>query len=176
MSGMNKLLISTDLHQHPAKWKLLVKAVLTEKPDNVLIAGDILPKDGGFSMQRRFFPELRRLLASLRGQARVLLYLSNDDGHFLEPLVNDLESEELCVNMNQRVYRADGLVFCGMNKVRDYPFGYKHYCVPDGDWVADPVQFCGEGLTFDERGVEQPISEATGVVSMPLTLNLRIGK
>ncbi len=110
-------------------------------------------------MQRRFFPELRRLLTSLRDETRVLLYLSNDDGHFLEPLVNELETAGLCVNMNQRVYRADGLVFCGMNKVRDYPFGYKHYCVPDSDWVADPVQFCGEGLTFDERGVEQPIPD-----------------
>lgn len=75
-------------------------------------------------MQRRGVPELRRLLASLRDQARVLLYLSNDDGHFLAPLVNELETAGLCVNMNQRVYRADGLVFCGMNKDRDYPFGY----------------------------------------------------
>ena len=64
---------------------------------------------------------------------------------------------DLCVNLNQRVHRESGLVFCGMNKVRDYPFGYKHYCVPDEDWVADPIQYCGEGITFDERGEEQAI-------------------
>ena len=134
---MDRLLIATDLHQHPAKWELLVEATLRERPDTVLIPGDILPKHGGFDGQRRFFPRLRRLLTVMRDQtgACVLLYLSNDDAHFLEPLVDDLESEKLCVNLNQRVHRQTGLVFCGMNKVRDYPFGYKHYCVPDGDWA-----------------------------------------
>ena len=158
---MDRLLIATDLHQHPAKWELLVEATLRERPDTVLIPGDILPKHGGFDGQRRFFPRLRRLLTVMRDQtgACVLLYLSNDDAHFLEPLVDDLESEKLCVNLNQRVHRQTGLVFCGMNKVRDYPFGYKHYCVPDGDWVTDPVQYCGEGITFNERGEELAIAD-----------------
>ena len=156
---MRRLLLTADLHQHPAKWKLLVKATLQEKPDAVLIAGDILPKHGGFGQQRHFFPRLRRLLTALRDQAgaQVLLYLSNDDGHFLEPLVDALETEGLCINMNQRVYRENGLVFCGMNKVRDFPFGYKHYCVPDEDWVEDPIQYCGEGITFDENGEQVAI-------------------
>jgi len=48
---MRRLLLTADLHQHPAKWKLLVKATLQEKPDAVLIAGDILPKHGGFGRQ-----------------------------------------------------------------------------------------------------------------------------
>ena len=158
---MDRLLIATDLHQHPAKWELLVEATLRERPDTVLIPGDILPKHGGFDGQRRFFPRLRRLLTVMRDQtgACVLLYLSNDDAHFLEPLVDDLESERLCVNLNQRVHRQTGLVFCGMNKVRDYPFGYKHYCVPDGDWVTDPVQYCGEGITFNEGGEKQSIPD-----------------
>jgi hypothetical protein len=39
-----------------------------------------------------------------------------------------------------------------MNHVRDYPFGYKHWCAPDGDFVACPLQFCGEGLTLDAKG------------------------
>ncbi len=136
-----------------------MKAVLEDKPAFVVIAGDLLPHHDGFLAQRRIFPQLRDILGTLRDQvgARVLLYLSNDDAHFLEPLVDGLEADGLCVNMNQRVYREAGLVFCGMNKVRDYPFGYKHYCVPDGDWVADPVQFCGEGLTFDEAGKQVAI-------------------
>ncbi len=158
---MHHLLITTDLHQHPSKWNQLATAVTEERPQFVLIAGDILPKDGGFSRQRQFFPYLRELLTDLRDQtnARVLLYLSNDDGHFLEPLVNDLEADNLCVNMNQRVYREAGLVFCGMNMVRDYPFGYKHYCVPDGDWITDPVQFCPRGITFNDAGKEITIPD-----------------
>jgi uncharacterized protein len=159
--GMKKFLITTDLHQHPSKWKQLGKVALEENPDAVLIAGDILPKDRGVAGQREFFPRLRGLLTGMRDQtgARVLLYLSNDDGHFLEPLLDALETRKLCVNMNQRVYRDGGLVFCGMNKVRDYPFGYKHYCVPDENWLADPVQYCGEGITFDEQGEEVVIPD-----------------
>jgi Icc-related predicted phosphoesterase len=158
---MRRLLITTDLHQHRAKWDRLVGAAADERPAFILIAGDILPKDGGFTRQRRFFPRLRGFLTAIRDQtgARVLLYLCNDDGHFLEPLVDELAADGLCVNLNQRVHREGGLVFCGMNKVRDYPFGYKHYCVPDGSWVADPLQFCGQGLTFDDKGNEVEIPD-----------------
>lgn len=158
---MHHLLITTDLHQHRTKWAQLVQAAAEARPGFILVAGDILPKDGDFSRQRQFFPRLREHLTAIRDSsgARVLLYLCNDDAHFLEPLVDDLAAAGLCVNLNQRVYREGGLVFCGMNKVRDYPFGYKHYCVPDGDWIADPVQFCGQGMTFDDHGQEFEISD-----------------
>jgi Icc-related predicted phosphoesterase len=156
---MHHLLLTTDLHQRRGKWEQLVRTAEDERPAFILIAGDILPKEGGFARQRDFFPQLRSMLRSVRDRtgARVLLYLSNDDGHFLECFVDALAAEDLCVNLNQRVHRENGLVFCGMNKVRDYPFGYKHYCVPDGDWLADPVQYCGEGITFDEQGDEVAI-------------------
>jgi Icc-related predicted phosphoesterase len=161
MNHVKRLLITSDLHQHARKWDLLVKAAIREQPATVLIAGDLLPKHHGIPGQKRFFPDLRRLLTVLHDQldVKVLLFLSNDDGHFLEPLVDDLETDRLCVNMNQRIFRDGRLVFCGMNKVRDYPFGYKHYCVPDGDWVSDPIQYCGEGVTFNENGQEQRISD-----------------
>jgi Icc-related predicted phosphoesterase len=86
------------------------------------------------------------------GRTTILTFFGNDDFHPLEPLLDDLAAKELCVNMNGEVHREDGLVFCGMNYVRDYPFGYKHWCAPDGDFIACPVQFCGEGLTLDAKG------------------------
>ena len=173
---MTKIIATADLHQHPSKWELLVEAVVEQRPDVVLIAGDLLPKYGGFGMQREFFPELRGLLARVRDEtsARVLLYLANDDAHYLEPLVDELEGDGLCINMAQRVYRADGLVYCGMNMVRDYPFGYKHYCVPDGDWVVDPVQFCGEGITFDDDGREVPIQNLRGYLLAKSSIEERL--
>jgi Icc-related predicted phosphoesterase len=90
MNHVKKLLITSDLHQHAGKWELLVKAATSERPSAVLIAGDLLPKQRGIPAQRRFFPELRSLLTALHDQldAKVLLFLSNDDGHFLEPLVD----------------------------------------------------------------------------------------
>ena len=156
-----RFLITSDLHQHPAKWHGLLQEADATRPDYILIVGDILPKYGGFGPQRAFFPRLRGMLENLRGgtHAQVLLFLSNDDAHYLEPLVDELDAAGLCVNMNQRVFRSGGLVFCGLNKVRDYPFGYKHYCVPDGDWVADPVQLCGQGITFDAQGEAVEIND-----------------
>jgi len=158
---MQRILITADLHQRRGKWEALVESAERETPAFILIAGDILPKDGGFAHQREFFPKLRTMLRTIQDRtgARVLLYLANDDGHFLEPLVDDLAADGLCVNLNQRVHREGGLVFCGMNKVRDYPFGYKHYCVPDADWVTDPVQYCNPAITFDDNGNQVEIPD-----------------
>lgn len=158
---MQRLLITNDLHQRQGKWEALVDAAERERPAFILIAGDILPKDRGITRQRDFSPLMRSMLETIRQDvgACVLLQLGNDDGHFLEPLVGALAEDDLCVNLNQRVHRENGLVFCGMNKVRDYPFGYKHYCVPDGDRVTDPVQFCNPAITFDDKGREVEIPD-----------------
>lgn len=51
---------------------------------------------------------------------RVLLYLGNDDAHPLETLLDELRSEGLCGNLNDRVHREAGFVFCGMIRVRDH--------------------------------------------------------
>jgi len=84
----------------------------------VLIAGDLLPKDGGHKAQRQFFRTLRRHLQRMKRvtSLNVYVYLGNDDYHILEPLLDGLEREGLCINLNGRVHREDGLVFCGMNK------------------------------------------------------------
>jgi Icc-related predicted phosphoesterase len=149
-----KFIITADLHQHIAKWNDLVWTAELEKPRFVLVAGDLLPKAGGFGGQRRFFPILADYLSAIHGsgQTTVMTYFGNDDFHPLEPLLDDLAAKGLCVNLNGKVHREGGFVFCGMNYVRDYPFGYKHWCAPDGGFVTCPVQFCGEGLTLDEKG------------------------
>jgi Icc-related predicted phosphoesterase len=148
------MILTSDLHQRIGKWDDVVKLVELERPRFVLIAGDLLPKEGGHKAQKQFFRPLRRHLQRMKESTSltVFLYLGNDDHHILEPLLDDLESQELCVNLNGRVHREEGLVFCGMNRVRDYPFGYKHWCATDGDYIKCPEQFCGEGLTLDKRG------------------------
>ena len=149
-----KMILTSDLHQMISKWDDLAGVVELELPRFVLIAGDLLPKDGGHKAQKDFFPIMRRHLQRMKEAASltVFLYLGNDDHHILETRLDALESEGLCVNLNDRVHREDGLVFCGMNKVRDYPFGYKHWCASDGDYFKCPEQFCDEGLTLDNDG------------------------
>jgi Icc-related predicted phosphoesterase len=83
---------------------------------------------------------------------RRYIAIGNGDFHPLEPLLDELAAKGLCVNLSSKVHREDGLVFCGMNHVRDYPFGYKHWCAQHDDFVTCPVQFCGEGLTLDANG------------------------
>lgn len=149
-----KLLLTSDMHQWIPKWDRLVAAVEAARPRFVLIAGDLLPKQGDVRNQAAFFPDMRRHLSAMArvGPITVLTYLGNDDAHVLEPLLDQLEADGCCINLNGRVHREAGLVFCGMNRVRDYPFGYKHWCAPDGEYVACPEQYCGQGLTFDEDG------------------------
>src|SRR5438128_4201065 len=123
---MMKMILTSDLHQMIGKWDDLVSLVQLERPRFVLIAGDLLPKDGGQEAQKGFFPKMSRHLRRMKEATSltVFLYFGNDDHHILEPRLDTLESEGLCLNLNGRVHREEGLLFCGMNKVRDYPFGY----------------------------------------------------
>lgn len=126
-----RFIISSDLHQKIVKWRELVRVVKREQPRFVLIAGDLLPKNDGFNGQKVFFQELADYLGEMRGsgETTILTFFGNDDFHPLEPLLDDLAAKGLCVNLNGKVHRQDDLVFCGMNFVRDYPFGYKQtYC------------------------------------------------
>jgi len=162
-----KIILTSDLHQLIRKWDDLVEVVELERPRFVLIAGDLLPKDGGHKAQKDFLPKLKHHLQRMKKAASltVFLYMGNDDHHILEPLLDGLEREGLCINLNGRVHREERLVFCGMNKVRDYPFGYKHWCAPDGDYIKCPEQFCGEGLTLDERGNFLPLDNLVEYLS-----------
>ena len=155
-----KFILTSDLHQRIQKWGDLVSAVQREKPRFVLIAGDLLPKVETVSLQAAFFGEMAQHFQAMKqaGPVTVLTFLGNDDAHILEPLLDGLEAKGLCVNLNGRIHREEGLVFCGMNRVRDYPFGYKHWCARDGGHIACPEQFCGQGLEIDEQGDFVPLA------------------
>jgi uncharacterized protein len=145
----------------------LAAAVQREKPRFVLIAGDLLPKAETVGLQGEFFPVMARQFRAMR-QAEpvtVLTYLGNDDAHILEPRLDDLAAKGLCVNLNGRVHREERLIFRGMNKVRDYPFGDKHWCARDGSYIACPQQFCGQGLEIDEHGEFVPLPNLVAYLS-----------
>lgn len=143
---MPRLLITSDLHQEIHKWDRLVQACEFEKPDLILIPGDLLPKWQPWPEEQKAWlkDEFPRILEQLRdssGGAPVLTYFGNDDHHSLVDGMDELETRGLCVHLDQRVFRSHGLVFAGMSRVRDYPFGYKHWVARDGDFVDHPTQF-----------------------------------
>jgi hypothetical protein len=53
-----RFIITSDLHQSIGKWRDLVRVIDEAWLALLLIAGDLLPKDGGFDGQRKFFPVL----------------------------------------------------------------------------------------------------------------------
>ena len=60
-------LITQDLHQQNQKWKLLVEAVKTWKPEWVFITGDILPKDNfSLASQKYFLPNIAGYCRKMR--------------------------------------------------------------------------------------------------------------
>jgi hypothetical protein len=100
--------------------------------------GRPVAQNRGYAAQKKFFSEMKTYCGEMKrsASATVLTYFGNDDFHILEPLLDKLEAEGLCVNLNGRIHREEGLIFCGMNKVRDYPFGYKHWCLPDEKFLT----------------------------------------
>ena len=139
-----RFLITNDLHQQNQKWKLTVAAVKAEKPQWVFITGDLLPKQPfTLASQRDFFKHIERYLTEIKklGVESVLTYLGNDDMALLEGELLELQQRGLCLNMNQFVYRGGGFAVAGMPFVRDYPFGMKTWCAPDGPHIVNPVQY-----------------------------------
>lgn len=108
-----RFILTADRHQSIGKWRDLVRLVEQARPCFVLVAVDILPKDGGFNGQRKFFPVLADHLSAMRGSGRTTLlsFFGNVDFHPLEPLLDDLAAKGLCVNLNGKVPREDGPVF-----------------------------------------------------------------
>lgn len=143
---MIRILITSDLHQQIAKWDSLIEVCRFESPDLILIAGDLLPKwqpwpDAQKPWIEEEFPAILERLRDATEGATVLTYFGNDDHHSIVSFMDKLESRGLCIHLDQKVFRSHGLVFAGMNRVRDYPFGYKHWIARDGDFVDHPVQY-----------------------------------
>lgn len=143
---MTRLLITSDLHQDISKWDRLIDTCRSERPNVILIPGDLLPKwqpwpHAQEQWQKGEFPRILEKLKEASNGAPVLTYFGNDDHHSLVDSMDELERDGLLIHMDQRVIRSHGLVFAGMSRVRDYPFGYKYWTARDGDFLDHPVQY-----------------------------------
>ena len=176
-----RLLITNDLHQMGQKWALLTKAATLHTPDWVFITGDLLPKpmhgQDMYGQQVHFFRAMRRYLAEMKraGVREVFLYFGNDDLHVLEPKLDALEADGLCRNMNQRVVEVGGYAIAGMSYVRDYPFAYKFWCAPDGEFSVCPQQF-GPALTMTDDGYLEPIPDLASYLAAKPSLAARLAE
>jgi len=144
-----KILAISDLHQMTSKWKELVRAVQLEKPDIVLIAGDILPKDNGILAQLSYKTHLEKYAKKIKETgAKLILTLGNDDNQLIIPwMIQKSNEDKLWYYLENNYCDVDGYRFIGMPYVLDYPWAYKY-------WIRSETK---DNLMISSFQYDQPI-------------------
>jgi len=122
-----KILSTSDLHHKVWKWKSLSKACAKEKPEIVLVAGDLFCNDAGIQGQYRHLPTVKKYCEKIKDLgAEVILTLGNDDNtNLLDEMVE--EDGKLWHFLHNSIKKVKGYEFVGMPYVCDHPFGYKQF-------------------------------------------------
>jgi uncharacterized protein len=148
----------SDLHGHPARYRALVARVAVERPDVVLLGGDLLPgpfdrrwaaPGGGTDFVDDFLAvELDRLAQALGSDyPRVLVILGNDDPRAREPAVMRLAERGLWDYIHGRRVVVGDVAVYGYSYVPPSPFQLK-------DWERyDVSRFVDPGCVSPEEGV-----------------------
>jgi Icc-related predicted phosphoesterase len=157
-----RCLFATDLHGHLTRYEALCERITAERPEVVLLGGDLLPNPlatGSDKLEEFFAEYLRDLLQRLRGQLgpaypRVLAILGNDDGSAAEPDCLALESAGLWTYLQGRRLEVGGLDFYGYAYVPPTPFLLK-------DWERyDVSRYVDPGCVSPEEGARSvPVSD-----------------
>lgn len=127
-----KLFCTSDIHQFPNKWKLLVGEALEVKPDIVCIAGDLFSNDFGIQGQLRLIPHIEKYLKKINaGNIKVVATIGNDDNPNMIPSLLEWQSQGLINFLNCSSVSIHGINFVGMHYVPDYPFAFKQWVAPD---------------------------------------------
>jgi len=132
----HKVLYTSDVHGNTKQLKALVDYALKVKPDAVIIAGELTPKDEKLgtpqyvASQREFlqndFPIIVRLLRTQLPETPVFVTLGNDDCAVNTDLL-DAQSDLFCYVHGRRVELADGYDVVGYSFVPITPFGLKDF-------------------------------------------------
>lgn len=152
-----KVLAMADVHQSERHWEMLVKAVEKEKPDLVLIAGDLLPKYEGILAQVLFVHCFKDYASAIRAmRAELILILGNDDNQLMIPEMEKGDRGGLWHYIPDRARKVKGYEFCGCPWIRDYPFAYKYWVAPDspGEVYIDPIQLGPPAVINSDNDIE----------------------
>lgn len=134
---------TSDLHGRASHYRKLVDAAIEERPDVVLLGGDLLPFDRRFSgesfVDEVMRPEFARLAERANGPVpRVLLIFGNDDPRDREPEILRGEDEGLWTYLHERTVEISGHWFTGYNYVPPTPFMLKDWERYDVSRHVDP--------------------------------------
>lgn len=154
-----KIITTSDLHQWIPKWKDLIRVCEEIRPDYVLIAGDLLPKESSFGSQMNFLPHMKSHALKIKDLGcEMILTLGNDDNQNAQQFMELEDANGTWHYVHNKVKSIKGYDFVGMSFVRDHPFGYKYWCRNEyqGQTFIDSVQFC-DALKLDEKHKITPI-------------------
>jgi len=155
----------SDIHGHVDRYKKLFLAIREEKPDVVLMGGDILPsgllsltsiegKHDDF-INDFLVRELNGLKKEMwKDYPKIFLILGNDDGRFEEAAILDAASSCIWEYIHNRKVEFDGFSIYGYSYVPPTPFNLK-------DWEKyDVSRYVEPGCISPEYGWHSvPVSE-----------------
>jgi uncharacterized protein len=155
----------SDLHGRTSRYQKLFDAILREKPEAVLIGGDILPHGWcghealEFSHQDFINDFLVRNLLALRaalgaGYPRIFVILGNDDARIEEAAVLDAAARGVWEYIHLRSVRFKGYMIYGYAYVPPTPFLLKDWERYDVSRYTDP-----DAVSPEEGWRTHPVSE-----------------
>jgi Icc-related predicted phosphoesterase len=155
----------SDLHGRSSRYQKLFDAILREKPEAVLIGGDILPHGWyghealEFSHQDFINDFLVRNLLALRaalgaGYPRIFVILGNDDARIEEAAVLDAAARGVWEYIHLRSARFKGYTIYGYAYVPPTPFLLKDWERYDVSRYTDP-----DAVSPEEGWRTHPVSE-----------------
>jgi uncharacterized protein len=130
---------ASDLHGSERRYESLLAAIGDERPEAVLLGGDLLP----FQAQEEFTRDLAGRFSSLRTRLgsrypRVLLIFGNDDPRALEPVFAEYEAEGLWTVLHNRCTDVGAQRIYGYPYVPPTPFMLKDWERYDVSHYVDP--------------------------------------
>ncbi len=145
----HKVLYTSDVHGNTKQLKALVDYALGVRPDTIIIAGELAPKEKRLGTpqyidsQRRFlqdnFPEIVRSLKVQLPDAAVFVTLGNDDCA-VNAKVLDAHSDLFYYVHGKRAPLAEGYDIVGYSFVPITPFGLKDFEKHDLSRVSASVK------------------------------------
>ncbi len=165
-----KVIALADVHQSELHWERLVEAVCEQKPDLVLIAGDLLPKYDGILPQVKYITRIKEYCRVIKESgAELVLILGNDDNQLAIPEMEQGEGEGLWHYVQDRCRQVKGHIFCGCPWINDYPFAYKYWVAAESkeDLSISPFQLGPPAVINEKNEIEEVPSLEAYLKSKP---------
>lgn len=132
-----KILSTSDVHQSKKKWQKLADACKQEKPDIVLISGDLIYREYIEKCSLFFEHYIVPFCTEMKETCKEIIFImGNDDPKEYEPYFMKENNLWKCIDNKVIYLDTEGvrdIAFCGIPQVLDYPFTYKDWIIREDE-------------------------------------------